>query len=629
MTKKPAPFLIALLLLTAVWPAVAAERSEIPAKYRWDLTDLYKSTSAWQAEKTALAKRIPDLAKFQGHLGDSSGTLARGLDAIMDLDKNLSRLYAYSSMLSDEDARVSQHVAMRESADQLLVTFRSAIAYVRPEILTIDTVRVRAFVRSDARLAKYRQYLDDILRRAPHTLSPAEEKIAAQAGLMGGAPETIRGQFTNAELPYPEITLSTGEKVRIDQAAYTQYRALPNRADRMKVFQAFWGKHHEFQGTLGAALNSEMRGSIFNKDVHKFRSGLEASMFRDNIPTRVYTQLIADVNANLPTLHRYLKLRKRMMAVDTLRYEDLYAPIIKSVDLKYTPEQAMQLTLSAVKPLGTEYGDVLGKSFTGGWVDWMPTTGKAGGAYSSGAYDVHPYQLQNFTGLYEEVSTLAHESGHSMHTYLAFKHQPYVSSDYATFVAEVASTLNENLLLHDMLNHTQDRDTRLFLLGSYLDNLRGTLFRQAMFAEFELAIHERAEQGETLTGENLSKLYLELVRKYYGHARGVCKVDELYSVEWSYIDHFYYDFYVYQYATSIIASTSIANGILREAALPKPSTKTRDAYLAMLSSGSSKYPIDLLKGVGVDMTTSVPFKTAMKEMNTVMDEIERLIQRKP
>jgi oligoendopeptidase F len=334
------------------------------------------------------------------------------------------------------------------------------------------------------------------------------------------------------------------------------------------------------------------------------------------------------VNANLPTLHRYLRLRRRMMGVDTLRYEDLYAPIIKSVDLHFTPEQAMTRTLDAVKPLGTSYTETLRKGFTGGWMDWMPTTGKRGGAYSSGAYGVHPYQLMNFTGIYEEVSTLAHESGHSMHTYLADQHQPYVTHDYAIFVAEVASTLNENLLLHSMLDQTKDKATRLFLLGSYLDNLRGTLFRQVMFAEFELRIHELAEKGETLTGEGMSKLYLELVRKYYGHAAGVCKVDDLYGVEWSYVDHFFYNFYVYQYATSIIASTAIANGIRAEAALPAHPTKNRDVYLAMLSSGSSKYPIDLLKGAGVDMTTSAPFKAAMKEMNSVMDEMEKLLKAK-
>jgi oligoendopeptidase F len=369
---------------------------------------------------------------------------------------------------------------------------------------------------------------------------------------------------------------------------------------------------------------------MFDKDVHKFGSCLEAALFGSNIPTAVYSQLIADVHANLPTLHRYLKLRQRMMALDTLRYEDLYAPIVQKVDLRYTTQQAQDLVVKALAPLGPDYVATLQHGFENRWVDWVPTTGKRLGAYSTGAYGVHPYQLQNFTGLYEEVSTLAHESGHSMHTYLADKHQPYATHDYRTFVAEVASTLNENLLLHYMLDQTKDRDTRLFLLGSYLDGLRTTLFRQTLFAEFELKVHEMGEKGEPVTGERCSQLYLDLVRTYYGHDQGVCPVKDLYGIEWAYIPHFYYDFYVYQYATSITASSQIAGNIRAEAALKgrKATTKSRDAYLAMLSAGGSKYPIDLLKDAGVDMTTSGPFNAAIREMNAIMDEMEKLLAKK-
>jgi oligoendopeptidase F len=314
------------------------------------------------------------------------------------------------------------------------------------------------------------------------------------------------------------------------------------------------------------------------------------------------------------------------MGLPNLRYEDLYAPIVKEVDLHYTPEEAMTTVLAAVAPLGQGYVDTLRHGFDSRWVDWTPTTGKASGAYSTGAYGVHPYQLQNFTGQYDEVGTLAHESGHSMHTYMADRRQPYPTHDYATFVAEVASTLNENLLFHYMLDKTRDKPTRLFLLGSYLENLRTTLFRQTMFAEFELRIHEKAEKGEQLSGENMSALYLDIVRKYYGHDAGVCKVDALYGVEWTYIPHFYRDFYVIQYATSIVASTALANGIRGE--MPSHSTAHRDTYLNMLASGSSKYPVDLLKGAGVDMTTSAPFQAAMREMNSVMDEMEKLLAQK-
>jgi oligoendopeptidase F len=300
---------------------------------------------------------------------------------------------------------------------------------------------------------------------------------------------------------------------------------------------------------------------------------------------------------------------------------------VKEADLRYTPEQARDLVLQAVAPLGPQYVETMRNGFASRWIDWMPTTGKKSGAYSTGVYGVHPYQLLNFTGLYDEVSTLAHEFGHSMHTYLSHKNQPSVTADYRTFVAEVASTLNENLLLDHMLAGAKDKNVRLFLLGSHLDGLRQTLFRQVLFAEFEMRIHELAERGEPLTGEKLTALYLGLLKEYYGDAAGVCKVDDLYGVEWAYIPHFYYNFYVYQYATSITASTKIAANIRAEAAKGKAS-KARDAYIRMLSSGSSKYPIELLKDAGVDMTTSEPFNAAMKEMNSVMDEIEKLLAKK-
>jgi oligoendopeptidase F len=625
MSQRFASLATLLVVTTLGFPTMAhaVERNEVAEKYRWNLTDLYPSETEWTAAKKSVADRIPKLAEFQGHLGESAAKLHAALVAVMDVDRDLSRVATYASQLSDEDARISKHLEMRQSAEQIAVQFHAAIAYVRPEILAIGADKVRSFIAGEPRLRPYQPYLEDILRRAPHTLSTAEEKVAAQAGLMSNAGGTVRDQFTNAEMPYPEITLSSGEKVRLDAQGYTRYRALPNRADRESVFHAFWGKHREFKGTLGASLFSQVQAHQFNREVHKFNSCVEAALFRDNIPVRVYTQLIADVHANLPTLHRYLKLRRRMMGLKTLTYEDLYAPIIPSVDLKFTPEQAMEMTLGAVAPLGADYVETLHKGFESRWIDWLPNTGKASGAYSTGAYGVHPYQLQNFTGLYEEVGTLAHESGHSMHTYLADRTQPYVTHDYATFVAEVASTLNENLLFHYMLDRTKDKQTRLYLLGSYLDNLRGTLFRQVLFAEFELKIHEMAERGETLSGDNLTQLYLDLVRTYYGHAKGVCTVDALYGVEWAYIDHFFYDFYVYQYATSIVASTAIANDIRGEA--KKSTHRHRDTYLKMLSSGSSKYPIDLLKDAGVDMTTSAPFKAAMHEMNGVMDQIEKLL----
>lgn len=619
--------LLAAITLVAANRASATERSEVPDRYKWDLTSLYPTQEAWAAAKQDITQRITGMARFQGHLGASADSLYMGIKYLMDLNRDLARLYVYASQLSDQDVRVSKNLEMEQSTEQLGVQLNTATSFVTPELIAVGPDRLHKFVASDSRLKEYAQYLDNILRYVPHTLTPAEEKVAAQAGMMANAGTTIHGVFADGELPYPTVTMSNGEKVRIDQAAYTLHRASPNKADRDTVFHAFWGRLQEFKGTLAAALDAHVRSHLFARDVHNYKSCVEEALFENNIPTSVYTQLIADAHQNLPTLHRYLRLRQRMMGLSSLGYEDLYAPIVKEVNLKYTPEQAMALVLEAVAPLGPDYVATLRKGYASRWIDWIPTTGKRSGAYSNGAYGVHPYQLQNFTGLYEEVSTLAHESGHSIHTYLADEHQPFATHDYATFVAEVASTLNEDLLLHSMLGKTQDKATRLFLLGSHLESLRTTLFRQTMFGEFELKIHEMVENGETLTGDNLSKLYLDLLREYYGHDQGVCRVDSLYAIEWAYIHHFFdFNFYVYQYATSIVASTAIANGILDEAALPKPEHARCDAYLNMLSSGSSKYPIDLLKGAGVDMTTPAPFQAAMREMNSTMDEMEKLLK---
>ncbi len=620
------------MLAANAWipPAVCAdERVNIPEKYKWNASDLYPSDEAWHKKKQDLDSRIPLLARYQGGLGVSAGHFHDAVSAVMELGRELSQLQVYASMRSDEDTRDGKMREMDQSAGELGVKFSAAVSYLRPEILALGSKKVRGFIAEDKRLVPYEPWLDDILRYAPHTLTAAEEKIAAQADIMSESGAGIYNIFKDADLPYPEVTLSSGEKVRLDVQGFTKYKALSNRDDRDKVFRAFWLKFKEFERTLGATLNAQVKAHQFDKDIHKFDSCLESALFEANVPSGIYKRLISDARANLPTLHRYLKLRRRMMGVDQLRYEDLYASIVKSVDLRYSPEEAMELVLNAVKPLGPRYTADLKASFENRWVDFMPTTGKKPGAYSTGVYGVHPYQLLNFTGLYDDVATLAHESGHSIHTLLSDRHQPYVTSDYQMFLAEVASTLNENLLLRYMLDHTKDKAVRLFLLGSWLDGLRTTLFRQTLFAEFELLIHEKAEKGETLTGEKLSEFYLSLLKEYYGDAEGVCKVDDLNAIEWAYVPHFYYDFYIYQYATSITASAQISADIRAESAGKKPDTKRRDAYLKMLSAGSSKYPIDLLKDAGVDITTSVPFKAAMAEMNGIMDEMEKLLAENP
>jgi oligoendopeptidase F len=613
-----------ILVMTAT-AAGAAERKDVPDKYKWNLADLYPSEAAWTKAKDDISHRLPNLAKFRGQLGKSSGELLAALQTMFDLDRDLSRLSVYASTLSDEDIRAARPREMKQAAEELATAFSSASSWVRPEILTLDPAKVRQFIAEEPKLGPYRVYLQETLRRKPHTLGAGEEQVAAEAGDLEGAGGDVHGVLSNADLPYPTIKLSTGESVRLDPSAFTLYRQSRSRADRDQVFAAFFGALKTYERTMGATLAAAVKAHLFEKRVRHFDSALEAALFQDNIPPVVYKQLLTDVHRSLPTLHRYLALRKRMLGVDVLRYQDLYVPLVASVDMHFAPDEARAITLDALAPLGKDYTAALRKGFESRWTDYLPTTGKRSGAYSTGVYGVHPYQLLNFNGRYEDLTTLAHESGHSMHTFLSSGAQPYPTADYPIFVAEVASTFNENLLIHYMLDRAKDDATRLFLLGTLLDGLRTTLFRQTQFAEFELAFHEQAERGEPLTGENLSTLYLKIARDYYGHDKKVCQVDDLLAIEWAYVPHFYYDFYVYQYATSMVASTSLARAVREEEKTGK--TARRDAYLKMLSSGSSKYAIDLLKDAGVDMTTSAPFNAAIAEMNGTMDEMDRILDR--
>ena len=596
------------------------DRSKIPDQYKWDLTHIYANNEAWQKAKEKLVAEIPEIEKYKKTLGTSAQQLLGCLDLVTDLGKELSRLQSYASLSSDQDTRVSQYLGMQQEISQIGSGFAAKAAYIEPEILEIDQAKVQAFIKSEKKLEIYRHYLDDILRRKAHTGTAGEEKIIADAGLMADGPNNIHGIFANADFPYPEVTLSDGKTVKLNQSGYPLYRALPNRDDRKKVFAAFFGKLNDFRRTFGTQLNAEVKKDLFFKNVRSYTSCLGSALDANNIPTDVYYSLVDNVNKNLNTFHRYLKLRQRILGVDQLHYYDLYAPLLKDVDLKYTYEESQKHILAALKPLGSEYTDVLKKGFAERWLDVYPTEGKRSGAYSDGsAYDVHPYMLLNYNGKYDDMSTIAHEFGHSMQSYLSNKNQPYATSQYPVFVAEVASTFNEALLIDYVLKETKDDAARLSLLGSYLEGIKQTVFRQTQFAEFELTIHEMAEKGEPLTGDALNKAYDEIVKKYYGHDKKVCIVDDEIQAEWMFIPHFYYNFYVFQYATSFTASAALSEQVL---AGDKVTTKK---YIEFLSAGGSDYPIDLLKKAGVDMTTSEPFNLTMIKMNRVMDEMEKIL----
>jgi oligoendopeptidase F len=616
---------LAISLLSLNQAAHAVERSEVADKYRWDLSALYPDESAWAAAKQDFLKSIPGVVAHQGKLGDSAASLLAGMTAYEQSMRQAERLYAYALQRYSEDTRVARTMQMQQEMSQAYSDFVSATAFVRPELIAVGREKIDACLATEPKLAPYRMFLDDVLRAAPHTLSPAEEKVFARMQLLGEAGGAVQSVLRSADMPFPEVTFSDGKTVRLDAQAYEKYRASPNKADRDKAFDAFWTAYNDFKRTYATTLNAHVQSHVAYKDVRRFDSSLDAALFDFNIPRSVYEQLLADVHANLPTLHRYLRLRQKIMGLPQPGYEDLYAPIVQEVDLKYTPEQAMQLTLDSFAPLGESYVATLRQGYADRWVDFMPNTGKEAGAYSNSVYGVHPYQLMNFNGAWTDVSTLAHESGHSMHSHLSNAAQPWATANYSTFVAEVASTLNENLLVHHVLDQTKDDRTRLFLLSSYLDSMRTTLFRQTLFAEFELKVHEMVERGEPLTGDGLNALYLGLLKTYYGHDQGVVKVDDKYGAEWAFIPHFYRNFYVYQYATSMIGGMQLADGIIGKGAQKSGAwKKNRDAYLRMLSSGSSKYPMELLRDAGVDMNTSGPFDSAMREMNAIMDEIDRI-----
>jgi oligoendopeptidase F len=596
------------------------DRTKVAEQYTWNLADIYPDLQAWRAEKARITAEVPVIRTFAGRLAESPATLADALDARARLEKELSRLYVYASMLADEDTRASGPQGMQQEMQQLAAEFGGQAAYIEPELLRTGRATIERALATEPRLAIYRFYLNDVLRRAAHTLSDAEEKLLADAQPLAGSASNIYGILSNADFPYPTITLSDGTTLRVNQSGYGEVRTLPSRPDREAGMRAFFSALGGFSRTFGTTMNSNVQKSLFYSKARKYASTLEASLDAFNIPTTVYMRLIEGVNSNLSTFHRYLRLRQRMLGVDQLHYYDLYAPLVADVNLRYTPEEAQSHILAAVARLGPDYAGVVARAFAERWIDFMPTEGKKSGAYSNGgAYDVHPYMLLNYLGQYNDVSTLAHELGHTMQSYYSNKVQPYATADYPIFVAEVASTFNEALLIDYMLDQITDRATRLSLLGSALENAKATVFRQTQFAEFELRMHEMGLRGEPITGDALNTLYHAITRRYYGHDQGLVVVDDYVAHEWSYIPHFYSNFYVYQYATSFTAAEALAEKVI------SGDQATTSRYLTFLAAGGSKYPIDLLRDAGVDMTTDEPLDLTMRKMNRVMDEVESLL----
>ena len=587
----------------------------------WNLADLYATPEDWTAAYDKLKAEIPSIASCKDTIVNDAATLLSCLEKISGIQKEVLRLFTYAMLKSDENLGIAANTERKSAAQSLFVALSAQTSWLSPAILAAGKDKIDGFRKEQAKLNDIFGFmLDNILRAAPHTLSPETEEVLAESGDVLSKASDVYDIFASAELPFPTVKLSDGREVKVDQSAYTKYRQEPNRADRKIVFDAFWGKWKEFEGTFGANLSAHVAGHVFEAKARHYANSLDAALFGDAMPEAVYRTLVAQVNENLPSLHRYFKLRKKMLGIEgDMEYYDIYPPLVQ-LDKKFPLEEGKAQSLKSLAILGDEYIGYLTEMFTKRWMHVYPQPGKATGAYMMGsAYDVHPYLLMNYNDDYESMSTLAHEAGHGVHTLLATKAQPFEKSDYSTFTAETASIMNEMLLGDDMVKNAQTKEEKLYYLGMELESIRGTFFRQTMFAEFELKIHEEAEAGKPLSGARMTELYCDLLKRYHGDAEGVVKINPTYCVEWAYIPHFFRDFYVYQYATSITGAALLAERI--ESGDPKQ----REIFLDLLKAGGSDYPYELYKKAGIDMATPEPYKALIKRMNTIMDEMEALL----
>ena len=586
---------------------------------RWNLKDIYATQADWDKDATRLERSLQTIAGCSGQLGKSASRLKGCLDLQTDAIKRLYRLSGYASQFHDEDTGSTAGLDLKQRADILGNQLQSAVSFVNPEILKLGAIKVSAMVKQDKGLVVYQHMLDDIARVAPHTLDKKGEALIANFGMATEAAQGVYGMLANADMPWPKVKLSDGTEVMVDQSAYTKYRSLSNRADRKVVFDAFWGKWKEFERTFGVTFYEQLKKDAVLAKVRNYPDSLTQALDSNKLPRAVYDTLVDQANANLPTLHRYFKLRAKMLGVSEMRYYDIYPPLVSS-KLKYTIEQSIPLMLDGMKPLGDDYVAAMAKGTQSRWMDVSPRPRKRSGAYMNGSiYDVHPYLLLNHNDDYESLSTLAHEWGHAMHSDLSNKSQSFVNSEYPIFTAEIASTTNEVLMLDHMLKIAKSDDERLLYLGSALENLRATFFRQAMFADFERTVHAKVDRGESLTGDGITKIYGDILKRYHGDKEGVVKIDDLYTVEWAFIPHFYNRFYVFQYATSITAGNMFATEIL------KGTPGARDRYLNILKAGGSRYPYELVKEAGVDLASPAPYQAIASRMNDIMDQIEVIL----
>jgi len=592
-------------------------RDEVGTENTWRLEDIFAVDEQWEKEFNEVKGLIPSVQEYQGKLGESAEQLYSALQLQDKLLERLGRLYTYAHMRYDQDTTNSFYQGLDDRIKNLYSQAASALAFIVPEILAVDEEKIKGFLNEKEELKLYEHALEEINLQRPHVLSAEEEALLAQASEVMSSPSNTFGMLNNADLEFPSIQDENGEDVEITHGRYIRFLESEDRRVREDAFKAVYKTYGSFKNTFASTLSGNIKKDNFNARIRKYDSARHAALSANNIPESVYENLVNTVNDNLHLLHRYVKLRRKVLGLDKLHMYDLYTPLVKDVKMEIPYGEAKEYVLKGLAPLGDEYNNILKEGFENRWVDVYENKGKRSGAYSSGAYGTNPYILMNWQDNVNNLFTLAHEFGHSVHSYYTRKTQPYPYGNYSIFVAEVASTCNEALLNDYMLKTIDDEQKRLYLLNHYLEGFRGTVFRQTMFAEFEHMIHQKAQNNEALTADSLTKDYYELNKKYFGEED--IMIDEEIGLEWSRIPHFYYNYYVYQYATGFSAATALSKQILEEG---QPAV---ERYIEFLKSGSSDYPIEVLKKAGVDMTSSKPIEEALKVFEEKLNEMEALL----
>ncbi|WP_294752117.1 oligoendopeptidase F [uncultured Exiguobacterium sp.] len=592
-------------------------RQDVDVTETWNLESIYATNEVWEEEFESVKAMLPLLVEYKGRLGQSAETLYEGLQLRDEVSRRLYKLYTYAHMRYDENTADSFYQAMNDRARTLASQIGATLAFMTPELLAVPEATIETYLNENADLGMYRHAFDELNQEREHVLTEAEEAILAKAGEVLGQSGTTFGMLNNADLTFPKIKGEDGEETELTHGRFITFLESSDRSVREAAFKAMYGTYAKYTNTLASTLAGSVKKDNFYADVRKFPSARAAALHGNAIPESVYDGLVEAVHEHLPLLHRYVALRKRVLGLDELHVYDMYTPLVSEVEMKVSYEEAKQLMVEGLAPLGAEYKHILEEGLSERWVDVRETRGKRSGAYSSGAYDTQPFILMNWQDNINNLFTLAHEFGHSVHSYYTRKFQPYPYGDYSIFVAEVASTTNEALLNDYLLKKVTDRKEKLYLLNNQLETFRGTLFRQTMFAEFEHAIHDAARLGQSLTPEFLTSTYYALNQKYFGEE---IVLDEEIGLEWARIPHFYYNYYVYQYATGISAAAALTDQILEEG---EPAV---ERYINnFLKAGSSDYPIEVLKAAGVDMTTKAPVEAALRQFERVLDEFEALL----